>query len=216
VQSWVGLILIVVANFLSVIRRLDSKSAPYHLLNLCGAGWIIIAGLATYPSQHNAILVFSFVWGIISFVGVVKRPRPVVRRATEPKEMLIFQTAHWQVYLIESQYVGRMLIRHKGGPGDIISTRESLELRSLCTKCSNALSQLYGPSDVCLIFHGKAGADIIPCYLDGKSVCGMYFPASNGEFPNENLGLSVSDEALSGICSSIRALAQCHSSEASQ
>jgi hypothetical protein len=74
-----GAVLILSAYLLAQLRRLDTNSYVYLVLNFVGAG--VLAGLAATSHQWGFLLL-EFVWALVSAIALAcKLVRDIIRRA---------------------------------------------------------------------------------------------------------------------------------------
>ncbi|MFN2530603.1 MAG: hypothetical protein ABR555_04820 [Pyrinomonadaceae bacterium] len=65
----IGVLLLVVAYLLLQLNRLSSASLTYSLLNIAGAGLIILSLLSDF--NFSALLMEVF-WVLVSFIGIYR------------------------------------------------------------------------------------------------------------------------------------------------
>jgi len=68
----IGVIILLIAFFLNLNKKLSSDSKPYILMNLIGAG---ICCYASYMVRFYPFVILEGIWGIVALVSLFKVPR---------------------------------------------------------------------------------------------------------------------------------------------
>jgi len=69
ILGWLGMVFFILAYFLLSIKKLNSNSKLYHLLNLLGSIGIVISTLYTKSWPAMTLNIF---WGIIAIFSIYK------------------------------------------------------------------------------------------------------------------------------------------------
>jgi len=68
----IGVIILLIAFFLNLNKKLSPESKSYKLLNLVGAG---ICGYASYMVKFYPFVVLEGIWAFVALISLFKVPR---------------------------------------------------------------------------------------------------------------------------------------------
>ena len=74
----IGVVLLIVAYLLLQLNKLSSTGLTYSLLNMIGAGLIVVSLIGNFNFSAFVIEVF---WVLISFIGIFRHLRPKFARS---------------------------------------------------------------------------------------------------------------------------------------